>query len=138
LAQLLVGLLRDTHFKVRLAACVAIGRLCVATDNNPHFDKPANLITLAIPVLEKCLIDGSVTRQTVADTLAMAGGVGIQTLMAAADNPVRQNVQKEVYKALAVCDPILPVTNLAAEALTNRILNGKTELRLRAICLESL
>jgi HEAT repeat protein len=67
--KVLSNALKDSYWKVRTAACTAVANM------GPQ------LAEKTLPVLNKLLRDGSVNRQTVAETIISLGHLGEQTLI---------------------------------------------------------
>jgi HEAT repeat protein len=65
----LIGLLKDSYWKVRTAACISLA-------SAGH-----NMASQAIPILYKILRDGSINRNTVAETIVRLGPAGEKLLI---------------------------------------------------------
>lgn len=102
-----VRALRDSYWKVRTAACVAAG--CLG----------AKAAAAALPSLTKLLREGTVSRQTVAETIINLGALGEQTLVELLKSEPQSNPKLRccIVRALALAKVGEPTIDFAIEAL---------------------
>lgn len=99
--------LKDSYWKVRAAACTAVAHL------------GDSVASATIPVLTKILRDGSVNRQTVAETMINVGAQGEQTLVQILKNEPENNhkLRECIVRALALSNVNNPNIDFVIEVL---------------------
>ena len=105
--KILAQCLRDSYWKVRAAACTAVAQLGESVAHQ------------AIPVLTKILRDGTVNRQTVAETMINVGPLGEQTLVQILKNEPENNhkLRECIIRALALANVNNPNVDFVIEIL---------------------
>jgi HEAT repeat protein len=105
--KLLALCLRDSYWKVRAAACTAVAQLGESVAHS------------VIPVLTKILRDGTVNRQTVAETMINVGPLGEQTLVQILKNEPENNMKLRecIIRALALANVNNPNVDFVIEVL---------------------
>ena len=103
----MLDLLKDNYYKVRNAACIAIGNM------------GPNMAEISFPLLLKCLRDGSINKLTICETMIKLGHTGEHLLIEALKNahPSNFKLKSSILQSFSLANVDKPSIDFVIEEI---------------------
>lgn len=103
----LLDLLKDNYYKVRNAACIAIGNM------------GSSMADIALPLLLKCLRDGSINKLTICEAMIKLGQAGEHLLIETLKNahPSNFKLKSNIIESFSLANVDRPSIDFVIEEI---------------------